>query len=49
MRKISLLDTFAILNVAVLLVYFFMPDVSKWVLLIPFITAGVLFVVDRRN
>ena len=49
MRKIPLLDIFAILNVSVLLVYFFLPNVPKLVLVIPFITAGVLFVVGRRN
>jgi hypothetical protein len=49
MRKIPLLETFTVLNVSVLLVYFFLPNVPKLVLVIPFITAGVLFVVDRRN
>ena len=47
MRKISFLETFTILNISTLLVYFFLPDISKLVLAIPFATVAVLYVLRR--
>ena len=47
MRKLTLLEVATTINIAILLVYFFLPNISKWVLLIPVVSAAISYLFRR--